>query len=603
MGNPLDTPFGRALLSGDPDEMDQPQAVGVDVDTIEPAPGDSPEDIAREMIEPPGPTPIQKAVATAQGMPIRTADAMVKAAPGLMRQGAAPPPRPAGPPPVRVPPQYAGQMGGYYYGPDKDAWLSGLETDRLTESNGVTDANAQKAIAQREQWEQSVPGRIADLERTKQAGMQRVGGYQRGAMELHSAGQAAQAHEMAEYREQEDRRFKSAQARRKRMMDDYQAQMERYARANDAISQSKIDPERFWNSKTTGSKISSAIFLGLGAAGAIAGGGPNYALQILDKQIGRDIDAQKHNLANKRAGLAGQQSLLGMMRQHYDTEEQAEAATRAHAYRQLQNKVETIGKTTNSLITRQKSAELGARLQAAAELSEKNLGVMAAKLSAAAEQARINAANQAAQRRAELEEAKRRATQGYFLDPAKDAKYVLKVPTVDANGRYALTYTKVDPVSGERTMPDLKRMSAAAIDYNNRLNRAKQIMSMGRVALATEPQLRDEMTQLLLPARLEFQKKITGVAGSPEQMEEIRRSMGAGFGDLTEQWLVDKVKSLEVHQRLYNEQLAPVWESHGAHGTVIKAPDLETGGREGYYYIPSGGAQRGGGATLYDSPE
>ncbi len=378
-----------------------------DVDTIEPAPGDSPEDIAKEMVA--GPGMIQRAATAAAAVQPAMVNAAAAAMPEGVRQGAAPPPRPAGPPPVRVPPQYAGQMGGYYYGPDKDAWLSGLESDRLTESNGVTDANAQKAIAQREQWEQSVPGRIADLERTKQAGMQRVGGYQRGAMELHSAGQAAQAHEMAEYREQEDRRFKSAQARRKRMMDDYQAQMERYARANDAISQAKIDPERFWNSKTTGSKISSAIFLGLGAAGAIAGGGPNYALQILDKQIGRDIDAQKHNLANKRAGLAGQQSLLGMMRQHYDTEEQAEAATRAHAYRQLQNKVETIGKTTNSLITRQKSAELGAKLQAAAELSEKNLGVMAAKLSAAAEQARINAANQAAQHRAKLEEQKRQA--------------------------------------------------------------------------------------------------------------------------------------------------------------------------------------------------
>jgi hypothetical protein len=64
------------------------------------------------------------------------------------------------------------------------------------------------------------------------------------------------------------------------------------------IKDGHIDPDHYINSQSAPAKISTAIGLILGGMGAMAGGG-NVALDYLNKQIDRDVEAQKANLANK----------------------------------------------------------------------------------------------------------------------------------------------------------------------------------------------------------------------------------------------------------------------------------------------------------------
>jgi hypothetical protein len=64
----------------------------------------------------------------------------------------------------------------------------------------------------------------------------------------------------------------------------------------DDIKNAKIDPNHFWQDKSTGQKIMAVVGMALGAGGAAATGSPNFALQTIQGAVDRDIDAQKANL-------------------------------------------------------------------------------------------------------------------------------------------------------------------------------------------------------------------------------------------------------------------------------------------------------------------
>jgi len=82
----------------------------------------------------------------------------------------------------------------------------------------------------------------------------------------------------------------------------------------------KIDPGRYWSNMSTGQKVVSAISVFLGGLGA-RDGRPNYALQVLNDGINKDIEAQKANAQN------GNNLYTQYLRQYGD-ERQAEQATR-----------------------------------------------------------------------------------------------------------------------------------------------------------------------------------------------------------------------------------------------------------------------------------
>ncbi len=65
------------------------------------------------------------------------------------------------------------------------------------------------------------------------------------------------------------------------------------------LKEGHIDPKRYWNSQTDVGKMSTAIGLILGGIGSGLQGGPNHAVEFLNKAIDRDVEAQKSDMANK----------------------------------------------------------------------------------------------------------------------------------------------------------------------------------------------------------------------------------------------------------------------------------------------------------------
>lgn len=95
----------------------------------------------------------------------------------------------------------------------------------------------------------------------------------------------------------------------------------RFERTADGIEKGQIDPNRWWDSKGTGSKILSAIGMLFAGAGTGVAGHPELAGQAIDNAINRDIDSQKANLGK-------QESLLSKYMDMYNNLPMAENAAR-----------------------------------------------------------------------------------------------------------------------------------------------------------------------------------------------------------------------------------------------------------------------------------
>ncbi len=72
----------------------------------------------------------------------------------------------------------------------------------------------------------------------------------------------------------------------------------------------KIDPDRWWNSKSTEGKVLAGIGMILGGiGGGLAKTGRNQAMDVMNQAIDRDIDAQKHHIDDTWKAIAAQHGL------------------------------------------------------------------------------------------------------------------------------------------------------------------------------------------------------------------------------------------------------------------------------------------------------
>jgi len=134
---------------------------------------------------------------------------------------------------------------------------------------------------------------------------------------------------------------------------------------NDA---SNIDPGRLWNDKGTLAKVVGAIGVALGGFVAARTGGPNTAMEAIDRAIDRDIDAQKARLSAARGKLSEQRGIIGAMREQFGDERTADAAAR-HIY------LDNAGMQVRKIIAGSQSKEIQARGQAMLADIDKRLGL------------------------------------------------------------------------------------------------------------------------------------------------------------------------------------------------------------------------------------
>lgn len=99
------------------------------------------------------------------------------------------------------------------------------------------------------------------------------------------------------------------------------------------MANKRIDPDHYWSTKSTGSKIAAGIGMMLGGLGAVAGQG-NPAVTMIQNAIDRDIDAQKNDQSKNM-------NLWKMNRDKMGSELAANLATQNQLYTGLKYKIES----------------------------------------------------------------------------------------------------------------------------------------------------------------------------------------------------------------------------------------------------------------------
>lgn len=134
-----------------------------------------------------------------------------------------------------------------------------------------------------------------------------------------------------------------------RATQDYQEASQRYMKQADEMSQQianqKIDPNAYFHNKSVGSKIITGLSIILGGIGqGLSGSSSNAAMDVINKNIDRDIDSQKAELGKKQTLLSDNLRMQGNLAA-------AESATRAQYESIFQGKLQQMAaKTGNPMI-------------------------------------------------------------------------------------------------------------------------------------------------------------------------------------------------------------------------------------------------------------
>lgn len=248
-------------------------------------------------------------------------------------------PAPAAPPAVKGGPGTAAPRGPTA----TDTWLKSLKEEQTAQANRAQKVD--DAVAAR-----------ADAENAK------------------SVAQTAGAYKAAD--DAKAALDQSMEHRRQAMQEADAADAESRKRAQE-VAAMKVDPNRLWNKASTGQKIVGGIFAGLGLAlGGIGAGmtkGPNYAMEIIQSAINRDIDAQKEEIQNAKDGAA---ELAKISKAKYGREmDMAEFETRSRmdAYNYALAQVDAVAKSHDTGINTANADLL--RQQLAGEAGQQKLGL------------------------------------------------------------------------------------------------------------------------------------------------------------------------------------------------------------------------------------
>jgi hypothetical protein len=151
--------------------------------------------------------------------------------------------------------------------------------------------------------------------------------------QLRSAQAAMEAQQKVDLENQQ-----KAAERAKRM----QERENKFREMADHVAAEPIDSKRLWNNMGTGEKIMQRLAIFLGALGTAAGG-PNVAMQKIEADIDRDMEAQKQNKAGQYQRLNDEKTLYDMASERFEDEASQDAAARESAYRKIAQQLDFFG--------------------------------------------------------------------------------------------------------------------------------------------------------------------------------------------------------------------------------------------------------------------
>lgn len=136
-----------------------------------------------------------------------------------------------------------------------------------------------------------------------------------------------------------------------------------------AESRSELDSGRFWKKKSNGEKFMGALAMGLGAYVQAMGGGPNAAMQIINKAIDDDIMEQKENRAAARERFQDKRLSMADKKQVFQDERQNFLAKKSAYLDVAQSKVAAFMQDAKTEEQKAKAAELMAQIQRESEMT------------------------------------------------------------------------------------------------------------------------------------------------------------------------------------------------------------------------------------------
>ncbi len=145
---------------------------------------------------------------------------------------------------------------------------------------------------------------------------------------------------------------------------DIDKRMRAFDQASKEAANATVDPNHYMAEKGTFGRIIAAIAVGLGAAGASGSGGRNYALDIIQGSIDKDIDAQKAKIAGKTASVGHAKTSLDLAQQLGADENQWTIARRAQLLELAKSRVQRIAADASGEEAKRNALALGYDLDA-----------------------------------------------------------------------------------------------------------------------------------------------------------------------------------------------------------------------------------------------
>ena len=209
------------------------------------------------------------------------------------------------------------------------------ETPQLTSEAPITDVEMQKTIAPEKPKEEVKAPEIVQDQTDSALTQEGLSGLEKkiGQTYMTEAQSQIKQNEATQKAYDDEKTGLIAQ---EKLVQDFQTTLKDLDTKNAQLSQDilngKEDPNRYWSSKSTGSKVATIASMFLGALGAGAGGGPNIGIQAFDKAREEDIEAQRKDLGRK-------ENMLSNNLKQYGNAIAAEAATRLQMSAILQGKI------------------------------------------------------------------------------------------------------------------------------------------------------------------------------------------------------------------------------------------------------------------------
>lgn len=224
-------------------------------------------------------------------------------------------------------------------------------------------------------FELSMQGREAELE-----GAMRLGETQLQAIDIERQRAQREADFFAEQAKADADRMAEDAKRQAQLQADVDKRMTEMDALQAEVRATKIDPSNYFSSQPAWAKVLSLISVGLGgfAQGYSGGRLPNTALDMLNRAIDQDIEAQKANLATKRGAVAEAGNMYGLARQRLGDDRAAAEWVRSQQREMVANTLRRFEAEARDPQLQNKAAQLAVKYETEAQQGRLGIAAMRA---------------------------------------------------------------------------------------------------------------------------------------------------------------------------------------------------------------------------------